>query len=92
MQAIKELHLAEIGLISGGITKKQMLIAGAVIGAGALAAGALYLVTRNSQLARQAATASLNWEIIMQIHQEKMASYDRIFAEMDRCDQMIGPI
>ena len=53
MQAMKELHLAEIGLISGGITKKQV-ITGIAIGVGALAVGAVCLtIGRNSQVASQ---------------------------------------
>lgn len=48
MQSMKELHLTEIDLISGGITKKQAIIAGVLVCAGVVAAGALYFMLKNS--------------------------------------------
>ena len=60
MQAMKELHLAEIGLISGGVTKKQV-ITGIAIGVGVLVVGGLYLTTgRDSQVINQVTETAAN--------------------------------
>ena len=82
MQAMKELHLAEIGLISGGITKKQV-ITGIAIGVGAVAVGAAcFAIGHNSQLASQ---------VVSQAASVASQTVGRL-ADQEGVDQMLNDI